>query len=241
VAPHREVRRGSKRNVGNARGRVKMDRLRLLACFGCSRAIADMPRYRYPAPQAGRSFAGAKDVWCSDIVGGRQPAHLSLAADCGRSRWRKLVVRAAAKHRRLDLKPSTESAWRESRTLEISRPAAKFAIMRALKAALDPRGILKPGKVFDVHEPEHFGASPRQVTVAANATACDWDAPAYREGGETRARGGSPRRADSHVPECLKPRYFCIRRQPALEYGRSVADNRAVRLSGVAVSRSCVR
>ena len=34
--------------------------------------------------------------------------------------------------------------------LEISRSPAEIATMRALKAALDPRGILNPGKVFDV-------------------------------------------------------------------------------------------
>jgi len=35
--------------------------------------------------------------------------------------------------------------------LEISRTRAEIAAMRALKAALDPRAILNPGKVIDVH------------------------------------------------------------------------------------------
>jgi len=34
--------------------------------------------------------------------------------------------------------------------LGISRSPAEIAVMRALKRALDPRGILNPGKVFDV-------------------------------------------------------------------------------------------
>src|SRR6185437_4617650 len=34
--------------------------------------------------------------------------------------------------------------------LSISRSAAEISTMRALKAALDPRGILNPGKIFDV-------------------------------------------------------------------------------------------
>ncbi len=34
--------------------------------------------------------------------------------------------------------------------LNISRSPAEIATMRALKTALDPQGILNPGKVFDV-------------------------------------------------------------------------------------------
>jgi FAD/FMN-containing dehydrogenase len=33
--------------------------------------------------------------------------------------------------------------------LEISRTPAEIAAMRAIKAALDPKRILNPGKVFD--------------------------------------------------------------------------------------------
>jgi len=35
--------------------------------------------------------------------------------------------------------------------LSLSRTPAEIATMRLLKRALDPRGILNPGKIIDVH------------------------------------------------------------------------------------------
>jgi glycolate oxidase len=38
--------------------------------------------------------------------------------------------------------------WVQRRFLPLALPPAEIAAMRAIKAALDPRGILNPGKIF---------------------------------------------------------------------------------------------
>jgi FAD/FMN-containing dehydrogenase len=47
-----------------------------------------------------------------------------------------------------------EKAW-----LPISRTAAEIELMRTLKRAIDPKGILNCGKVIDVFDATDYGAT----------------------------------------------------------------------------------
>jgi FAD/FMN-containing dehydrogenase len=128
----------------------QMDRYGPSHSFDVSLAIADMPRYldtlhrtledRLPGAKT-FVFGHVADgnlhiaVWAAD-------ADVRVVENCVYEPLRSIAGSISAEHGiGLERKPY----------LGISRTQAEIAIMRALKAALDPRGILNPGKVFDVH------------------------------------------------------------------------------------------
>ena len=128
----------------------QMDRLGPSHGFDVSLAIADMPRYLDTLRGAlqGR-LPGAKTFVFGHVADGN--LHIAVCAgdadariveNCVYEPLRSITGSISAEHGiGLERKPY----------LEISRTRAEIATMRALKAALDPRGILNPGKVIDVH------------------------------------------------------------------------------------------
>ncbi|MBS0421089.1 MAG: FAD-binding oxidoreductase [Proteobacteria bacterium] len=128
----------------------QMDRYGTSHSFDVSLGIADMPRYLeafHAALHAG--FPGARSFVFGHVADGN--LHIAVCAGdadvqsiekCVYEPMRGFSGSISAEHGiGLERKPY----------LEISRSSAEIATMRALKAALDPRGILNPGKVIDVH------------------------------------------------------------------------------------------
>jgi FAD/FMN-containing dehydrogenase len=128
----------------------QVDRYGLSHSFDVSLAIADMPRYLDTLHRTLEDrLPGAKTFVFGHVADGN--LHISVCAadadvrvveNCVYEPLRSIAGSISAEHGiGLERKPY----------LEISRTQAEIAVMRALKAALDPRGILNPGKVFDVH------------------------------------------------------------------------------------------
>ena len=128
----------------------QMDRYGPSHSFDVSLAIADMPRYLDTLRGALQDrLPGAKTFVFGHVADGN--LHISVCAgdadariveNCVYEPLRSITGSISAEHGiGLERKPY----------LEISRTRAEIATMRALKAALDPRGILNPGKVIDVH------------------------------------------------------------------------------------------
>jgi FAD/FMN-containing dehydrogenase len=128
----------------------QMDRYGPSHSFDVSLALADMPRYLDAVHAAVRAdFPDARTFVFGHVADGN--LHISVCAGdaepqavekCVYDPMRSIAGSISAEHGiGLERKPY----------LEISRSGAEIATMRALKAALDPRGILNPGKVIDVH------------------------------------------------------------------------------------------
>jgi FAD/FMN-containing dehydrogenase len=128
----------------------QMDRYGPSHSFDVSLAIAEMPRYLDTLHRTLEDrLPGAKTFVFGHVADGN--LHISVCAadadvgvveNCVYEPLRSIAGSISAEHGiGLERKPY----------LEISRTRAEIAIMRALKAALDPRGILNPGQVFDVH------------------------------------------------------------------------------------------
>ncbi|HEY2401036.1 MAG TPA: FAD-binding oxidoreductase [Steroidobacteraceae bacterium] len=118
--------------------------------FDVSLAIADMPRYldafhgalRAQLPRARTFVFGHVADGNLHIVVCAGDVEVETVERCVYEPMRSISGSISAEHGiGLERKPY----------LEISRTRAEIATMRALKAALDPRGILNPGKVIDVH------------------------------------------------------------------------------------------
>ncbi|HWM69902.1 MAG TPA: FAD-linked oxidase C-terminal domain-containing protein, partial [Steroidobacteraceae bacterium] len=128
----------------------QMDRYGPSHSFDVSLAIADMPRYLDTLHQSLRDrLPGAKSFVFGHVADGN--LHISVCAgdavgsvveSCVYEPLRSITGSISAEH---------GIGLERKAYLEISRTRAEIATMRALKAALDPRGILNPGKVIDVH------------------------------------------------------------------------------------------
>jgi FAD/FMN-containing dehydrogenase len=128
----------------------QMDRYGPSHSFDVSLAISDMPRYLETFRGAVNArLPGARTFVFGHVADGN--LHISVCAgdadariveNCVYEPLRGIAGSISAEHGiGLERKPY----------LEISRTRAEIATMRALKAALDPRGILNPGKVIDVY------------------------------------------------------------------------------------------
>jgi FAD/FMN-containing dehydrogenase len=133
----------------------QVDRYGPTHSFDVSMAIADMPGYLDTVRHAlDERVPGAKIFVFGHVADG----NLHIAVSVGDARRHAetfdTVERCVYEPLR-DIAGSISAehgiGLERKSYLEISRTSAEIAAMRALKAALDPRAILNPGKVIDVH------------------------------------------------------------------------------------------
>jgi FAD/FMN-containing dehydrogenase len=121
--------------------------------FDVSMAIADMPGYLETLRRRlGECAPGARIIVFGHIADGN--LHIVVAAGEAHEAAFAAVERCVYEPLRAisgSISAEHGIGLERKEYLEISRSAAEIATMRALKTALDPRGILNPGKVFDVH------------------------------------------------------------------------------------------
>jgi FAD/FMN-containing dehydrogenase len=123
--------------------------------FDVSLAIADMPRYLDTVGRALQErVPGAKQFVFGHVADGN--LHISVCAGDAKRHAATFDAVEQCVYEPLRSMSGSISAehgigLERKAYLEISRTSAEIATMRVLKAALDPRGILNPGKVIDVH------------------------------------------------------------------------------------------
>jgi FAD/FMN-containing dehydrogenase len=133
----------------------QMDRYGPSHSFDVSLAIGDMPRYLHTVRRALEEQVPGAKVW---VFGHVADGNLHIAvcagdADRHAATFDEVERCVYEPLRGIGGSISAEHGIGLERKayLEISRTRAEIATMRALKAALDPRAILNPGKVIDVH------------------------------------------------------------------------------------------
>jgi FAD/FMN-containing dehydrogenase len=133
----------------------QMDRYGPSHSFDVSMAIADMPRYLDIVRHALQERVPGARIW---VFGHVADGNLHIAVCAGDTKRHADTFDEVERCVYEPLRSITGSISAEHGIglerkgyLEISRTRAEIATMRALKAALDPRAILNPGKVIDVH------------------------------------------------------------------------------------------
>jgi FAD/FMN-containing dehydrogenase len=120
--------------------------------FDVSMAIGDMPAYLETVRQGlAKCVSSARLIVFGHVADGN--LHLVVAAGEAHEATFEAVERCVYEPLRSiagSISAEHGIGLERKAYLEISRSPAEIATMRALKAALDPRGILNPGKVFDV-------------------------------------------------------------------------------------------
>jgi FAD/FMN-containing dehydrogenase len=120
--------------------------------FDVSLAISDMPGYLdVLRRELQNSVPGARMIVFGHVADGN--LHIVVAAGAAHEATFETVERCVYEPlRSISGSISAEHGIGLERKayLGISRSEAEIATMRVLKAALDPRGILNPGKIFDV-------------------------------------------------------------------------------------------
>jgi FAD/FMN-containing dehydrogenase len=133
----------------------QMDRYGPSHSFDVSLAIGDMPRYLDTVRRALEERVPGAKIW---VFGHVADGNLHIAVCAGDAEKHAATFDEVERCVYEPLRGISGSISAEhgiglerKAYLEISRTRAEIATMRALKAALDTRGILNPGKVIDVH------------------------------------------------------------------------------------------
>jgi FAD/FMN-containing dehydrogenase len=128
----------------------QMDRYGTSHSFDVSMGVTDMPRYLEAFHDALRTaFPGARTFVFGHVADGN--LHIAVCAGNGEAEAIEKCVYEPMRGIPGSISAEHGIGLERKPYLEISRSSAEIATMRALKAALDPRGILNPGKVIDVH------------------------------------------------------------------------------------------